>query len=78
MKKIFKTIFIFLLAILILCSAFAIVSGRTYLFKAVYYNFAGIDDYKIFDNNKVLLLICTYVYFDPSVDVNYTLFEPKR
>ena len=53
MKKIFKTIFIFLLAILILCSAFAIVSGRTYLFKAVYYNFAGIDDYKIFDNNKV-------------------------
>jgi hypothetical protein len=22
-------------------------------FKAVYYNFAGIDDYKIFANNKV-------------------------
>src|SRR5207344_481660 len=27
--------------------------GKTYLFKAVYYNFAGIDDYKIFDNNTV-------------------------
>ena len=32
---------------------FAVVSGKTYLFKAVYYNFAGIDDYKIFTNNQV-------------------------
>jgi CubicO group peptidase (beta-lactamase class C family) len=53
MKKFFKGIFVFLLAIIILCSAFAIVTGRAYLFKAVYYNFAGIDDYKIFTNNKV-------------------------
>jgi CubicO group peptidase (beta-lactamase class C family) len=53
MKKFFKGILIFLLAVIILFSAFAVVSGKTYLFKAVYYNFAGIDDYKIFANNKV-------------------------
>lgn len=32
---------------------FAFVSGKTYLFKAVVYNFANIDDYKIFENNTV-------------------------
>jgi hypothetical protein len=53
MKKFFKGLLIFLLSILILFSAFAVVSGKTYLFKAVYYNFAGIDDYKIFDNSTV-------------------------
>ena len=51
MKKFFKGILIFLLSVIILFTAFAFVSGKTYLFKAVYYNFAGIDDYKIFDNN---------------------------
>jgi CubicO group peptidase (beta-lactamase class C family) len=53
MKKFFKVLFIFLLTVIILFSAFAVVSGKTYLFKAVYYNFAGIDDYKIFANNEV-------------------------
>jgi len=53
MKKFLKFIFIFLLTVIILFSAFAVVSGKTYLFKAVYYNFAGIDDYKIFANNQV-------------------------
>ena len=53
MKKFFKGILIFLLSVIILFTAFAFVSGKTYLFKAVYYNFAGIDDYKIFDNNEV-------------------------
>lgn len=53
MKKFFKGLLIFLLSILILFSAFAVVSGKAYLFKAVYYNFAGIDDYKIFTNNTV-------------------------
>jgi CubicO group peptidase (beta-lactamase class C family) len=54
MKKIFKWIALFLLAIIILFSAYAFASGKTYLFKAVYYNFAGIDDYKIFNNNTVV------------------------
>ncbi len=53
MKKFFKGILIFLLSLIILFTAFAFVSGKTYLFKAVYYNFAGIDDYKIFENNEV-------------------------
>ncbi len=53
MKKIFKWIVITLLVIIILFSAYAFATGRAYLFKAIYYNFAGIDDYKIFDNNIV-------------------------
>ena len=28
--------------------------GKTYLYKAIVYNFAGIDDYSIFDNRSVL------------------------
>ncbi len=43
-----------LLLILVLFSGYAWLSGRTYLFKAVYYNFAGIDDYKIFTNDTII------------------------
>lgn len=53
MKKFFKGILLFLLAIVILFTGYAFATGKTYLFKAIYYNFAGIDDYKIFDNNMV-------------------------
>jgi CubicO group peptidase (beta-lactamase class C family) len=42
-----------LLLIIVLFSAFAVISGKTYLFKAVVYNFANIDDYKKFSNNTV-------------------------
>jgi CubicO group peptidase (beta-lactamase class C family) len=51
--KILKRIFTTLVIILALFSVFAIVTGKTYLFKAVWYNFADIDDYKIFTNNTV-------------------------
>ena len=51
--KFIKRFFLFLIAIIVLFCGYAFVSGKTYLFKAVYYNFAGIDDYKIFTNNKV-------------------------
>jgi hypothetical protein len=34
-------------------SAYAFISGKTFLFKAVVYNFANIDDYKKFSNNTV-------------------------
>jgi hypothetical protein len=51
--KILKRIFITLLLILALFSVFAIVSGKIFLFKAVWHNFADIDDYKIFTNNTV-------------------------
>jgi CubicO group peptidase (beta-lactamase class C family) len=51
--KILKRIFITIFFILVLFSAFALISGKTYLFKAVWHNFADIDDYKIFSNNTV-------------------------
>lgn len=54
MKKFFRRFLLFILAILVLFSLYAVISGRTYLFKAVYYNFADIDDYKIFTNNTVI------------------------
>jgi CubicO group peptidase (beta-lactamase class C family) len=53
MKKIAR---FFLYTILILIAVFTIyafASGRTYLFKAVWYNFADIDDYEKFTNNTV-------------------------
>lgn len=53
MKKFLKGFLLLLLAVIVLFSAFAFASGKTYLFKAVWYNFAGIDDYKIFSNNIV-------------------------
>ena len=53
MKKILKSILILLLAIILLFTIYAFASGRTYLFKAIIYNFADIDDYTIFDNNIV-------------------------
>lgn len=52
-KKFFIRLFLFLFSIIVIFSAYAIISGKTYLFKAVYYNFAGIDDYKIFSNDTV-------------------------
>lgn len=53
MKKFFKWIFLVLLLIVIVFTTYAFTTGRSYLFKAVWYNFAGIDDYKIFNNNTV-------------------------
>ena len=53
MKKVAR---IFLYTILLIIAAFsmyAFASGRTYLFKAVWYNFADIDDYEKFSNNTV-------------------------
>jgi CubicO group peptidase (beta-lactamase class C family) len=49
MKKLLLTI----LAVLAILSLLAVATGRTYLFKAVAYNFADVDDYKIFSNNDV-------------------------
>jgi CubicO group peptidase (beta-lactamase class C family) len=54
MKKFFRAILFAILTILVLFSLFAVVTGRTYLFKAVWYNFADIDDYEVFTNNTVV------------------------
>lgn len=55
MIKFLKRFFYFIIALVILFSIYAIASGKTYLFKAVYHNFANIDDYKIFENNSVAI-----------------------
>lgn len=53
MKKFLRRTTRVILVIIVLFSAYALVSGKTYLFKAVWYNFANIDDYKVFANNTV-------------------------
>jgi CubicO group peptidase (beta-lactamase class C family) len=56
MKKLIKTLKItgyVILSIIFLYSAYAVVTGKYYLLKAAWYNFANIDDYKIFTNNTV-------------------------
>lgn len=49
LKRLFAGICIFLLVF----TAFAMITGKTYLFKAALYNFANINDYEIFDNSQV-------------------------
>ncbi|MCU7547828.1 beta-lactamase family protein [Chitinophagaceae bacterium LB-8] len=51
--KILKSILLILLSMVLIGSIYAVASGRTYLFKAIWYNFAGIDDYQVFTNNTV-------------------------
>ncbi len=53
MRKFFKGLLIFLISLIVVFSGYAIISGKTYLFKAIAYNFADIDDYKIFTNDTV-------------------------
>lgn len=51
--KILKRIVYLLLVVVLAFSAYAVVSGKTFLFKAAYYNFANIDDYEKFSNHTV-------------------------
>lgn len=55
--KVIKRIALAILGLIIIFSAYALISGRTYLFKAVIYNFANIDDYKKFSNHTVDIAI---------------------
>jgi len=52
MKFFKRTLYVFIILV-IAFSALALITGKTYLFRSVIYNFSNIDDYKIFDNNKV-------------------------
>jgi len=54
MKKFIRGFVYIVFLIILLFSAFAVATGRTYLFEAVWHNFADIDDYKIFTNNTVV------------------------
>jgi CubicO group peptidase (beta-lactamase class C family) len=53
MLKVLKYLLYTILLLLAGFSIYAFASGRTYLFKAVWYNFADIDDYEKFTNNTV-------------------------
>lgn len=53
MIKFLKRLLLAILGIIVALSVFALVTGKTYLFKAVAYNFADIDDYKKFSNTTV-------------------------
>jgi len=53
MKKFFKRLFFGILLIVLVFSGYAFISGNTWMFKEVVYNFADIDDYKVFTNNTV-------------------------
>lgn len=53
MKKFFKGFVWTIVLILIVFSAYAFISGKTFLFTAIRYNFANIDDYEKFSNNEV-------------------------
>lgn len=51
-----KVLLYFLVSLLVVVSgftAFAVMTDRMYLFKAVLYNYSDVDDYKLFDNNVV-------------------------
>ena len=51
--RLLKFVFIMLIMVIGAFSGYAVLSGKTYLFKAAYYNFSAIDDYTIFENNSV-------------------------
>ena len=53
MKTVLIRIFQVVLALMLLIAVYAVASGKTYLFKAVVYNFAAIDDYQKFSNDTV-------------------------
>ena len=51
--KILKFIFKAIALIALLISLFIFVSGKTYLFKTLVYNFVGIDDLDLFEKRIV-------------------------
>jgi CubicO group peptidase (beta-lactamase class C family) len=55
MKKILLRFMYMLLLLVLIFSGYAFISGKTWLFKEVAYNFADIDDYTIFSNNTVAI-----------------------
>lgn len=49
-KKILKSIGILVLVIIVGINVYVVISGKTYFYKAIRYNFAGVDDYQLFEN----------------------------
>src|SRR5450432_1250200 len=53
MKKFLRRFLYTILLVIIVFSGYAFITGKTWMFKEIVYNFADIDDYKIFTNNTV-------------------------
>ena len=53
MKKFLRALLYSLLALIALFLGYILITGKTWMFKEIAYNFADIDDYKIFTNNTV-------------------------
>ncbi len=53
MKRWVKKSLTVVVVLVILTNLYIIVTGQFYVYKAVWYNFENIDDWKIFDNRKV-------------------------
>ena len=51
--RLFKKILLWFVVIFALLNLGVIVTGNSYLYKAAYYQKAGIEDYKFFENRKV-------------------------
>ncbi len=54
MKRFWGRILKLLLIIIVIILILPLAIGKRYLYKAVFYNFADIDDYTIFDNREVV------------------------
>lgn len=70
MKR-FRKFLLWLLIIAALCYTVTSLTGKNFIYKALLYNFAGIDDYKIFDNN----IIGTGTPQPIPVSVNYNKIQ---
>ncbi|MEP7278856.1 MAG: serine hydrolase [Bacteroidota bacterium] len=53
MKKTLRRLLYSVLLVIIIFSGYTLIFGKTWMFKEIAYNFADIDDYKIFTNNTV-------------------------
>jgi CubicO group peptidase (beta-lactamase class C family) len=54
MKSILKFFAALLFLVLLVFNGYVIGTGQFFIYKAIAYNFVDIDDYKIFDNSKIL------------------------
>ncbi|TAF73066.1 MAG: class C beta-lactamase-related serine hydrolase [Bacteroidetes bacterium] len=51
--RIIKYIFYFLISILLVFNLYIVFSGKYFIYKALKYNFVGIDNYKLFENRLI-------------------------
>ena len=68
--KIIKKILILLLALIVLVNLVVIITGNTYMYNALIYQYASIDDYKHFENRTVKA--GTYIPIPEATSYNKT------